>query len=69
MIKMRSTTLLSLVLFILILSHENLDAKPDMTSFNSVHVGKKTKGEQENQNESEESGFEDQDYIYTQSIP
>ncbi|KAI3518917.1 hypothetical protein L1887_07814 [Cichorium endivia] len=71
---MRSASLLSLLFFILILSHGNLDAKSDMRSMNSVHLikescGKKMKGEQGNENASEDSGVEDEDYIYTQSVP
>nr|GEZ03013.1 hypothetical protein [Tanacetum cinerariifolium] len=45
--------------------------KPDTTSMNSVQVveGKKMTGEQANENGSDESVFEDEDYIYTQSVP
>ncbi|KAI3747426.1 hypothetical protein L6452_09883 [Arctium lappa] len=67
---MRSASLLSLVFFILILSHGDLDAKVEhMGSTNSLHLieGKKMiKGEEGTENG---SGFENEDYIYTQSVP
>ncbi|CAH1436833.1 unnamed protein product [Lactuca virosa] len=73
---MRSTSLLSLLFLILILSHVNLDAKPDKGSMNSVHLineescGKTMKGHQQgSENKSDKGGFEDEDYIYTQSVP
>ncbi|KAD7478424.1 hypothetical protein E3N88_01560 [Mikania micrantha] len=48
---------------------QSIDARACCLGIKRQIRGTKTKGERVNQKDSEESGFEEQDYIYTQSVP